>query len=711
MLRKLAITAVFLVFASPMAMALGLGDIDMQSALNQPMQAVIKLTSSAGTRLSDIKVSLASLEAHQRAGLTKAQVLTSFHFNVEKDTAGNAVVHVTSSDPIREPYLEFLLELDWPKGRLLRQYTVLVDPPVTMPAAAPVTSPAQSRPAVATPARSQPETIRPARVVPASVATPAAAAGTYGPVRRTDTLWTIAQHVRPDRSVSVYQVMQALLRANPDAFIDHNVNRMKAGVTLNLPDMDEIRAMSSREAFAESKRQYEQWQSENATGTGAATAATGTSEPPGTTGGDTTESGSQSPAEPRLSLVAPEEGEGVDGAAVPGDSTQAGAASGNRDSVKQQLALATEEAEASRAQSAELQSRVDDLEQQVETMKRLLELKNHALAELQHQSEQGTAVAETPAPDTQAAATPADATPRVSPAPVTPDTTATATATAIIGKVLGNPLLAGGIVLAALLLGGFLWAANRQRSLADIDDDLSLESRLAGKDDTLFRPAPEFTVHDEPRTQRTEPVHAAAHDSDPLTEVDVYLAYGRVQQAEDLLRAAIQDDPDSDALRMKLLEVYHSAGNATAFEQAASDFRDGVAENDGRWIKVAGMGYTLDPHNELYRAAWPDVEPVAEEMHDAAVQQDVADSQDSQYGEDTLPDTMEFIPDDYHIEIEDEMEGVLATEDEITTKLDLARAYIDMDDKDSARNILDEVIEEGNTDQKQEAERIIAKLA
>jgi pilus assembly protein FimV len=707
MFRKLAITAVFLLFTSPQLMALGLGDIDMQSALNQPMKAVINLTSAAGTQLSDIKVSLASLEAHQRAGLTKSQLLAGFRFSVEKDSAGNAVVRVTSSDPVREPYLEFLLELEWPKGRLLRQYTVLVDPPVTMPAVAPAPSLAPSRQVSAPPTTTQPETEQPVLTAPASVSVPATASE-YGPIRRTDTLWSIAQQVRPDRSVSVYQVMQALLRTNPDAFIGGNINQMKAGSTLKLPAMDEIRAMSSGEAFAESNRQYQEWVAANSAAADKVAAVSGQSAAPESSaepaGQGNTAVNKEASAEPRLSLVAPE-GESVDGAAVPGDSNQAGTAPGTQDAMNQQLALATEAAEAGRAQSAELQSRVQELEQQVDTMKRLLELKNHALAQLQHQAGQsgedavaaGTALADKQ-PD--AAKPDADA-PRVTPKPVTSET---ATATAVIDNVLGNPLLAGGIVLTALLLGGFLWAANRKKNLDLMDNELTLESRLAEQGDAFFRPAPEIAVR-EVRTERNDPVHPASHDSDPMTEVDVYLAYGRIQQAEDLLRAALQEDPDSDALQMKLLEVYHAADNVTAFEQAASDYRDGVEEGDERWLKVAAMGISLDPQNDLYRAARPDVVAAADEVHGDDAQQQHEDEQD------TLPEHMEFNPDDYSIEIEDEMEGVLATEDEITTKLDLARAYIDMDDKDSARNILDEVIEEGNTDQKQEAQRIIAKMA
>lgn len=704
MFRKLAITAVFLVFTSPRLFALGLGEIDMQSVLNQPMRAVIELTSAAGADLSDIKVSIASLEAHQRAGLTKAPLLAGFRFSVEKGKTGNAVIRVSGTESVREPYIEFLLELQWPKGRMLRQYTVLVDPPVTMPAVAPVPTPAQSRSATTAPARIQAITPPAARTIPATAPATTNSASQFGPVRRADTLWSIAERVRPDNSVSIYQVMQALLRANPDAFIDNNINRMKAGVTLEVPALDEMRSMSGREAIAESNRQYKEWQAasspenkatvlpeqagaeqqNSATTETAQEEAPAASETPAETLAETlAETPAETPAEAHLTLVAPES-DSVDGAAVPGDETQAGTETTDSDSLGQQLALATEEAEASRAQSVELQSRVNELEQQIDTMRRLLELKNHALAQLQDNSTQQ----DREAAELQAQQQSGE--PQVTPAPLSKE----GFQGSIVDKVMENPLLAGGFVLAAMLMGGFLWAANRKKRHADLfDEDMTLERHLERHGDSSRKQAPTINVHES--NQQNDQLHATSHDGDPLTEADVYVAYGRVQQAEDLLRAALQDDPENDALQMKLLEVYQAAGNVTAFEEAASDYRNGVEEDDERWLKVASMGLSLSPHNDLFRAARTGM--------------DSGTSQDRHAAD--LPGSIEFSLDDFADDADIDQDGVLAADDEVTTKLDLALAYIDMDDRESARNILDEVIEEGNSDQKQEAERIIARLA
>ena len=443
MFRKMAVLAALLVLTAPRLFALGLGEINMQSALNQPMQAVINLTSSAGTPIETIKVSLASLEAHQRAGLTKAAVLANFKFTVEQAQSGNAVVRVTSTDPVREPYLEFLLQLDWPNGRLLRQYTVLIDPPVTMPATpavppAPVAQ-AATRPATPAPVRQpRPPVARPS-AAPATVTVAPAATDEYGPIRRSETLWSIAERVRPDNGITMHQMMLALLRANPEAFLNGNMNQLRAGSTLKVPERDEIVAFSAREALAETRRQYNEWKSDSeATETSPAAEAPDAGVVPATAQADA--------ARARLQLVAPE-GDAVEGAAMPGDPETASGKSGSVADLTQQLALATEEAEAGKAQSRELQSRVDELEEQIETMKRLLELKDNALAGLQNEvagADGAVATPDTAAEQAAAQTAAADTTDTAEADTGAAVAEAPAVTTAgIVSKVMDNPILAG----------------------------------------------------------------------------------------------------------------------------------------------------------------------------------------------------------------------------------------------------------------------------
>jgi len=741
MSRKSAVAAALLfIMVSSNAIALGLGEIDMQSALNQPMQASIGLTSAGGTDLSQIKVKIASAEAHQRAGLSRSRILGNFRFKVERDSRGQPVIRVSSSDNVREPFIEFMLELSWPNGHLMRQYTVLVDPPLTMPAApaipaAPQSSTPRATPVVAEPARRS----RTSAAVSTTASVPAATTGqsvsSYGPVKRDETLWNISKRFRPDSGISMEQMMLALQRANPNAFMNNNINNLKAGATLTIPSREEITSISARDARAEASRQYQAWK----TGQGSAPQVAAEETAPVAVAQE--EAAPAATTESRLQLTAPED-DTIQGEATAGD-PQAGDAETGSSKIEQQLALATEAAEASSAQSEELQSRVTELEDQLATMKRLLELKNDQLANFQNlqattEAKDASASAETDEA-VATSATEAAAQDNVEAEPQATAARKSLESGGIVNKLMDNPILAGLGVLVAMLLGGFLWASTRRKENQSIfDDEMTLEKRLeAESTPRVSKPKPVVavneTVHDEPvqggNIQDTD-------EGDPLTEADVYLAYGRIQQAEDVLQTALEKTPDDTAMRLKLLEVYHAGGNATAFDQEASDFRDSVTEEDPVWLKVAAMGHELSPENDLYKAGTDkpgnldfdmdltglddteDQEPAEEpaSADDLGLDMEARESpatespEDIEYNLEDL-DTADISYDDAGNEEGDEGEGLLDASDEVSTKLDLARAYLDMGDPDGARNILDEVMEEGNEAQKDEAGKLIAEIA
>jgi len=713
MYRKSAVAAALMfITASSELHALGLGNIDMQSALNQPMNAAIELTSAAGTDLSRVTVTLASQAAHQRLGLSRSQILNDFDFRVEQDASGNAIIRVTSQGAIHEPFLEFLLELTWPNGRLLREYTVLVDPPITMPAtpAAPAT-PVSSLSAPKQAAQPQRRPAQPASVY-SSTPAPAAYADSYGRIRRNETLWSIAEKLRPGTDITTHQMMLALQRKNPQAFTDNNINNLNAGATLKIPSRDEILSVSASEAFREAQRQYTEWEQ--------AQAAQATEPVQDTVAAAETdfEPDAVVAAESRLQLMAPDS-DAVDGMASAGDplETDDSVTEASAEILNQQLALATEEAEASKAQSTEYQSQVSELEEQVETMQRLLELKDEELASMQQKlSSENDAESELPLPAEAVQET----------AQEMPAAEATAIAAiddtrdeprGIINRLMDNPLLAGLGALIAVLLGSFLWSSTRRKSHSGIfDDEITLEKHMAStaSGNEQDRSPPVINVNDaEPEQQLvSEPNH---DDSDPLTEADVYLAYGRIQQAEDVLQAALAATPQDNAIRLKLLEVYHAAGNVAAFDREAGDLRDGVTEEDDIWEQVAAMGLSLSPNNHLYRAdGRPPVEDTEslEQVHtteDAVHENPDTDPQRSiEY---RLDEAFELADVEDGTDEEDASEGLLSTSDEVTTKLDLARAYLDMGDPEGARSILGEVMEEGNDEQKNEAEAIMSKLA
>ncbi|WP_417544162.1 FimV/HubP family polar landmark protein [Marinobacter sp.] len=371
--RKLAVAlALAGGLGSGVAQALGLGEIELQSYLNEPMDAEIVLPQSQGVDPGDVFVNIASERAYQRLGLQRNLFLGKLRFEVATRSDGNLVVNVSSREPLKEPYLNFLLELTWPNGRLMREYAVLVDPPVyaeesgvsEQVRAPSIASSAQSRPASS--ARNAESARRQARVEQSR--SPGYQAGTFGPTGASDTLWTIAATVRPDNSLSMQQVMLALQDLNPNAFIDNNINRLKRGEVLRVPSAEQIRSRTRAEAVRVVAQQNQEFQKPrrplDATiaqqpNTGAANEAPA--------GGD----------ELKL-LVADNEGgrNEAEGGSAGGDGQLAGG-------VDAGAAVAMEELESARRENSELNTRVDDLQDQVQTLQRLLELKNTQLAEIQ----------------------------------------------------------------------------------------------------------------------------------------------------------------------------------------------------------------------------------------------------------------------------------------------------------------------------------------
>ncbi len=744
MSRKLAIAATMLCLsATSHVFAIGLGDIEIRSMLNEPLDAVIQLTSASKQELDELKVAIAPRESFQKMGIPRTTILDDIKFSVQQPPGGLPVIRVTTRQPVREPFLDFLIEASWSKGHLLRQYTLLVDPPVTMPAAPPAQrAPVRQAPSPSLEVRQAPS---PARVPVAAPVTasrvPAASANVdkYGPVKRNETLWEIAKRVRPDSDISMQQMMIALLRANPDAFTANNINNLKAGATLQIPRRDEILAMDKAAAIREASRQYAEWQQGRGTKQAAAAetaAETATEQPPQATPG--TASTTTDTREARLQLVAPDE-ETIKGSAAPG-MPEGGAATQAPESQEllQQLAIASEEAEAGRAQSEELQSRVGNLEEQVADMQRLIELKDAELANLQNRlaaqdqaaaNSTGAASSEADAPATDQAETQSQETPAA-------NARRDAKPEGIIDRLLENPILAGLGVLVAMILGGFLWSSSRHRKQEDIfSDEPTLASQMSDarneEPPTTRRIAvSDTTVMSDLAPSEMSPLQGD-ETSDPLTEADVFIAYGRVQQAEDVIKNALQGDPDNHDLKMKLIEIYHAAGNTTAFDVQAATFREIVGEDDPDWQRVVSMGYELSPANPLYQTATSQ-SPVRDGEVDFDM--DLAGMEESAAGNETIntagddtgldydtgatladggAEDIDFNLDELNPEEEEEdlTEGLLQESDEIGTKLDLARAYMDMGDPDGARGILEEVIEEGNNEQKTEAENLISQLA
>lgn len=348
--------------ASGMAHALGLGEISVKSALNEPLVAEIELLETKGLTADEIRSRLASAEDFTRAGVERQFFLNSLKFTPVIRPVGKSFVRVTSSQPVREPFLNFLMEVYWPAGRMMKEYTLLLDPPLYAPEQVVYESGASvaERPEAARPTPLK--TTNQPKARPTVTAKPAARLeGDSYRVEKNDTLWEIALRVR--RGGSVHQTMLAIQDLNPTAFIDGNPNRIKSGYALKLPDAGQIQERSRGEAVAEFLQR-----SENLRSVGTAERQLDARR---------RETAAAAPARieeaDSLRLVAADSGE----SATASDSGQA-----SRE-LSDQLALTQEKLDSSRRENLELTERVDSLSGQVEKLQRLLELKNTQLANLQ----------------------------------------------------------------------------------------------------------------------------------------------------------------------------------------------------------------------------------------------------------------------------------------------------------------------------------------
>lgn len=367
--RKLAVAlALAGGLGSSVAQALGLGEIELQSYLNEPLDAEISLPQSRGVDPGDIFVNIAPESAYETVGLSRNQFLSKLRFQVVTQSDGSLAVNVSSREPLREPYLNFLLELTWPSGRLMREYAVLVDPPVYAEDSG--VQERVSAPAV-TSTSSEPTTTRSSESVRRQAQAEQSLSrgyqgNTFGPTSSSDTLWTIASRVRPNNSVSMQQVMLALQDLNPDAFIGGNINRLKRGEVLRVPSLDQVQARTRAQATQIVSQQNSEFQSPQRT-----VDATDAQQPQvapeqAAAGGD------------ELKLVVGDDGsrESSDGGSAGGDGELPGG-------VDAGSAVAMEELESARRENDELNGRVEDLQDQVQTLQRLLELKNSQLADMQ----------------------------------------------------------------------------------------------------------------------------------------------------------------------------------------------------------------------------------------------------------------------------------------------------------------------------------------
>lgn len=704
---------------------LGLGDLELNSALNQELNAEIEVLSAASEDAEQIIIKLADRDAFSRAGLDRPHLLQQLKFKMI-DKNGVPYVKVYTKTPIREPFISFLLEIDWPQGHLLREYTLLLDPPVyntsglsnNSPASTDVNSPfnepvdgqAQNQPVFSE--QQSAATVQGSAQAASGMQTgvitsdtgrsvnyeyqslPAATSSSdQYRVQQNDTLWSMANRMRPDSSVSVEQMMLALVRKNPEAFIQENINGVKRGYILRIPDRDEATQLDRQQAVAQAREHAALWREYSQ---GAASSSPASSMEADAFAGDTAADQARD-SDGHLSIVGASESGSEQSGSNQDPDTQLSR-------LKQDLDMAREQLESEKLEKEDLRDRLAELEQRVQ---RVIEMDDGELAKLQQDLQSSQQVAEeAPVEDVSTEEAPADEMVETMPeessdgvvpdevvdedegfvdesaeAPaedalfvdeatdevVTDETVETESQTQVtesvdaietpafaqqkpknfLDSLMEDPkllgMIGGGLAFVFLLVALLLkrirgnkaeeedeWASamDSPEDLSDLDEDLD-----AGIDDAtvqteavdmgstaemLAQPLDDIGLGDTQveapdagndledtvfNLEGDEPATEEAESDDVIAEADVYLAYGIYQQAEELLNNAIDENPERDDYRMKLLETHYASKNSAGFEQLAENVKARKGDDKPYWDRVIAMGMELCPESALFSGA------------------------------------------------------------------------------------------------------------
>ena len=833
--------------------AAGLGKLTVNSALGQVLNAEIDLVSLQPGELDSLSARVATPEAFRDARIEYSPSLRLLRFSVDKRANGTPYLKVSSIAPINEPFVDALIEVTWPAGRVQREYPILLDPPgyaqgkntpptvaaaPPAPAASEASTPPAAEPAAtpSAPASSE-STGQPSASteLPKSEAAPATAetkagSDTYGPVQKGETLHKIAEQVKPS-TVSMEQMLVALYRENKNAFSGNNMNRLKTGQILKVPTAEEVGQIEQKDANKEYRAHVADWNSYREQLAGGVASLPSRPESTNAASGKVASAAitpPPAPSAPSQDVLKLSKS----------DTSKGGAAGAGSRASQDRINSLQEEVAAKNNALKEANSRVADLEKQIKDMQRLLDLKGGAAGK-----GEPAKVAVAPPPPTPAKVEPAPPPPtpaKVEPPPVTPAKAGAQPEPAKVPEAVKPPepakpveppktetaattpppkpaatpkpapkkapppekdwyedidpmYLAGGagILIGIPLIAFFLVRRRRNRvdaggpssqMTSSFPADLKAPSTGGGKaGGGLVDTGNSSFLTD---FDKTGPGTIDTDEVDPVAEAEVYIAYGRDAQAEEILKEAMARDKNRHEIAVKLLEIYHARKSATAFETVAKELHSQVGDSSPLWQKAAAMGHQIDPQNPLYAsAAGSGAEfvsspaPVAKPDVDFDIDTNKAAESsaapsfdldlDSQRGA-PAPDIpaepspgLDFdlappgggaapapsaaAPAQEKPSFDFDLSGLdfpggksepksapaapasgggldladLSLDsgssgggggEAVGTKLELAKAYLEIGDKDGAREILKEVAAEGSADQKAEAQKLIASL-
>ena len=642
--------------------ALGLGKIELSSALNEPFQAEIPVTALRGDEVGNLQVQLASDKEFDRAGLVRSQILTQLKFDVV-EKAGTTTIVISSKQAVKEPFLDFLLTATAGGGRLIREYTVLLDPPKKVFSQA-VTTPTkvESKPVV-----KQPVTTDYQYTAPSS---PSYDATNYGPTGRTDTLWDVALKTRPEKSVSVHQMMLALVEENPTAFLNHNINGLKAGYTLSIPALEDINKLSKKQAVAKVVEQNTLWKNRNKipepepeaepepepegvvdeqqepTAISTDVEPVESKEVEALEEAVVTEKVSEDTTTARLQLVMPTDETSLE------DSEVSPLGSDQITQLSEQLTLAQETIEGQTQENIEIKSRMAVMEEQIQTLRRLISLKDADLARLQSVLEQDQQTNPDTAIDIlseEASAllssgeqqvrndldmeeqsvdamndTGVELKSSVEDVVTTDEETldtgseeVALTSIPLIDDVISYTSELAGIdekeiqsgvdkvknivtenkmesMLAALVLLLALWLIIRRINRPDMTWDEAYE-KLDGQAATTK--VNSQAEQDEPQEEKESSPSRTVEDI--INDADVYVSYGDFTKAKLALQDAYKDQPSNGNVIHKLLFVLFKQQQTDEFIDLANQYQE-LDKDTSQWQEVVEWGRELAPKHQLF---------------------------------------------------------------------------------------------------------------
>jgi pilus assembly protein FimV len=774
-----------LALGSSQVLALDMGQIQVKSALWQPLLAEIPISGATPADLKGLTVQLASNEDFARAGIVGGRTAVPLNFSVV-NSGGRPVIRITSTVAVNDPYLDLLLEVNDHSGKSVREFAILLDPPNSTPGASVAAAP--SAPMRSTPVRPT-RTNAPASTAEASTPAPhahhaaaeprsdeapaGAVKGKYGPVESGQTLSSIARSAAPGSGVSMDQMLVALKQANPDAFYRDNINALKRGVILRIPTAAEAQTLAAAAAVAEVQRQNSDWRTGRVGN--ATTVADTATRSPASSGASSTSTA----AADRLALVsaADQQGSSGQGGRVgdKGDASSTG--------LRQELQRTKESLASLQQQSNDLKTRLQDLNDINSKNERLLSLKDSQIAELQNKL----------AAARKAAGLPPQPAPVVAAVPATAATVATKVPVAVAtAATVAAPVSTASVVASAPAVASSVKAAP------------AVASTAAAKPRPVIVPTPAPVVED-PWYMQT---WAWAAGAGAVVVLLLLALLGRRRKAavqvepssasladrfgsdsighdpsdidQNELLDQLAEHPDDIGLHLELVTLYYSRRDVDHFEAAAEAMHAHITDTDqDEWQDVLHMGedlapghplfdhhVELPPHemNEARRAfdidhyasddsiseleapvpktpsTMPPLPPtkMVSEYHfnfDGAKPEPPVSAAGKTEDEPAVPPVM---PPDSHAELSravpakstpdfsfDETEALHKdndrsvsqglnlddfNDDPVDTKLDLARAYVDMGDADGARAMLGEVMKEGTQIQQDVARRLLETL-